>query len=139
MNKAPLAVLAILLSLTATGSAQVSSPGTAGASNAAAASPGGIPPTVPGTGAGMTSPGGINGVPEAPRSPPPGANPNQVPNSGPLLHSTTPAQAPSTMGTGSRNTAGTVGSSAPQKSQKDMDKALDASTDQKIKSICKGC
>jgi hypothetical protein len=87
----------------------------------------------------MTSPGGINGVPTAPGNPPPSANPNQVPNTGPLVNSTTPPQAPSTMGTGSRNTAGTVGSSAPQQSQKDMDKALDASTDQKIKSICKGC
>ena len=79
-----LSLFAALLLAAAPASAQLSPSGTAGAANATAASPGGVPPTVPGTGPGSTSPGGINGVPEAPRGTPPSANPNQVPNSGPI-------------------------------------------------------
>jgi hypothetical protein len=134
------AILAIALSATSPCVAQVSPPsGTAGAANAAAASPGGVP-SVQGTAPGSTSPGGINGVPQAPQIVSPTANPNQVPNTGPLVNSTTPGAAPSTSAVGgSRNDRGTVGSSAPQQSQRDMDKALDDSTNKKIKDICKGC
>jgi len=130
-----LAAFTILLSLATPAYAQVSP---SGASNAAAASPGGIPPTMPGTGPGSTNPGQINAAPEAPRSTPT-MNPNQVPNTGPLLNSTRPPSAPATVGTGRRAERGTVRSRAPQRSQRAMDKALDDSASKKIKDICRGC
>lgn len=138
MKIAHLVALGLLMTAATPVFAQVSPSGTAGAANAAAASPGGLP-TTPGTAPGSTSPGGINGVPEAPRGATPNANPNQVPNTGPLVNSTRPVGAPNAVGTSSRVDRGTVGSSAPQQSQRDMDKALDESTNKKIKDICKGC
>ena len=138
MTSKLLTAFVVVLSLTTPAWAQVGSPGTAGAGNAAAASPGGVPPTMPGTGPGTTNPGQIN-APEAPRSAPPTPTPNQVPETGAMLNSTRPAGAPSAAVSGSRTEGGTVGSSAPQQSQRDMDKALDDSTNKKIKDICKGC
>ena len=133
------AAVALLLSFATPALAQQGSPGTAGASNAAASSPGVIPPSVSGTGPGTTSPGMINGAPQAPAPAPPAANPNQVPNTGPLVNSTRSATAPATVSSGSRAERGTVGSSAPQQSQEEMDKALNESVNKKIKDICKGC
>jgi hypothetical protein len=139
MKLARLTAVAVLLATVPPAIAQTNASGGAGASNAAAASPGGIPPSTPGTAAGSTSPGGINGHPEAPRSPPANLNPNQVPNTGPLVNSTRPTSSPSPIVSGSRGERGTVGSSAPKQSQREMDKALDDSTNRKVKDICKGC
>jgi hypothetical protein len=135
MTTSRLAAIALLLSLAAPAYAQVSP---SGASNAAAASPGGIPPTMPGTGAGSTNPGQINVAPEAPRSTP-AMNPNQVPNTGPMLNSTRPPPARATVGAGRRAERGTVRSRAAQRSQRAMDKALDDSASKRIKDICRGC
>ena len=90
MTPTPLAVAMTLLFAITTAHAQIEiSP--AGASNAAAASPGGIPPTMPGIAAGSTSPGGINGVPQMPALAPPVLNPNRGPTLVPLARSATPS------------------------------------------------
>jgi hypothetical protein len=139
MGKSALAGILALMSLIASAHGQPITQGTAGASNAIAASPGGIP-TMPGTAAGSTSPGGIN-VPEAPRSVPPMANPSQVPSTGPLLRSTVPPRASAgVIGRSSRVAARhTARSSPPRQSQKALDRALAESVDRKVKSICRGC
>jgi hypothetical protein len=139
MSKSAIAGILVLMAQATTAAGQTSGPGTAGAANAAAASPGGVP-TMPGTAPGSTSPGGINGVPEAPQSAPPSASPNQVPNTGPLLNPTVPLRASGVIGRSSRVSARrTVGSNAPLRSQRALDRALADSVDQKVKSICKGC
>jgi hypothetical protein len=96
---------------------------------------------MPGTATGSTSPGGINGVPEAPRSAPPMANPSQVPSTGPMLRSTVPPRASAgVIGRSSRVAARhTARNSTPRRSQKALDRALAESVDRKVKSICRGC
>jgi hypothetical protein len=97
-------------------------------------------PTMPGTAPGSTSPGGIN-VPQAGGSPPPTANPNQIPSTG-TVNSTVPPRAPRFAAGGGnrmRTSSRTVGRSASPKFQKNLDKALNESIDLKIKNICKGC
>lgn len=139
MSKSAVAGIVVLMLLIASANGQPMTPGTAGAANAIAASPGGIP-TMPGTAAGSTSPGGINGVPEAPRSAPPSANPNQVPNTGPVPYSTVPRASPGVIGRGSRVSARHgARSSTPRRSQRALEKALAESADRKVKSICRGC
>jgi hypothetical protein len=140
MSRSAVAGILALMSLIASAHGQPITQGTAGASNAIAASPGGIP-TMPGTAAGSTSPGGINGVPEAPRSVPPTANPSQVPNTGPMLRSTVPPRASAgVIGRSSRVAARhTARSSPPRRSQKALDRALAESVDRKVMSICRGC
>ena len=131
--------LALAALMTSAAAQTQGSPGTAGAGNAAAASPGGTP-TMQGIGPGTTSPGGSNSVQEAQPPAPPAANPNQVPNSGPVVNSTVPPRAPATAASGgSRINSATVGNSASTRSQKDADKALNDSVNKKVMDICKGC
>jgi hypothetical protein len=140
MGKSAVAGILMLMSLMASANGQPITPGTAGAANAIAATPGGVP-AIPGTAPGSTSPGGINGAPEVPRSAPPTANPSQVPSTGPLLRSTVPPRA--SAGVISRSSRviprSTARSNTFRRSQKTLDKALAQSVDRKVINICKGC
>lgn len=140
MSKSAVAGILVMMALIPSANGQPITPGTAGAANAIAATPGGIP-TMPGTAPGSTSPGGINGVPETPRSAPPMANPSQVPSTGPLLRSTVPPRASAgVIGRSSRVIPrSTTRSNTFRRSQKTLDKALAQSVDRKVISICKGC
>ena len=120
------------------------SPGTAGAGNAAAANDslgggGGGPPTMPGTGPSTTSPGGINGVPEARSPAPPAARPNQVPDTaGATNTSTTPPGGTVGMATG-RMPGHTGRVSTVQESSDPVVEETEKEVSKRIKNICRGC
>jgi len=141
--------IAVALSITWAGQAlsQSAGPGsassgTAGAGNAAAANDslggGGGPPTMPGTGPGTTSPGGINSAPEA-GSPPPSARPNQAPDAAAATNaSTTPPSGTVGMSTG-RIPGHTGRVSTVQDKSDPVVEETEKEVSKRIKSICRGC
>ena len=121
--------------------AQNAGPGTAGAANAGAASDsvggGGVPSTT-GTAPGSTSPGGINSAPQ-PGSPPPSADPNQVPSTGGAAsQSTTPPSG--TVGFAGSKIPGHTGliSQVPTETSPAVEDS-EKEVSRRIKNICRGC